>query len=748
MASFHNISTAHFTRIPSWVSLDPKTSTSPSPSPPSVYFGKPENLHVISLAQQGKLDQAHRFLQEMDAAGVLVAPKTYENLLQECGAMKSLRDGKLIHDRIQNHFDDPPVFVLNSIVRMYCECGSFLDAEKLFDKMLDKSPGSWAVMISSYADHGFVDKALLCFLKMQELCENVGPSIYTSLLSALSRSSYLGLGQQLHCLVIKSGFARNVSMETALCNMYIKFGCLESAKWAFEHMVERNVVAWTGLMVGYTQAGRQDDAMSLFCRMMSEGIKLDEFVFSIALKACAGLRELEAGQQVHCLLIKLGLGTVVSVGTPLVDFYVKCGTLDSAKQAFDLISDPNDVSWSAIICGYVQTGAFEKCFDIFNSLRRKDSSLNEFIYTSIFQACSALADLNLGTQAHADAIKRNLVSNLHGESAMITMYAKCGQLDCAFRVFDSITEADTVAWTSVIASCAYHGHASKALSFFKKMQASGVRPNGVTFIAILTACSHCGLVKEAKQYLETMSSEYGVEPTVDHYDCMVDAYARAGQLNEALNLIFAMPFEPDTMSWKSLLGGCSIHRNLELGKVAAEKLLQLDPNDTAAYILMFNLHTSCGKLDEAANIRRIMSERGLKKEIGCSWISVKGQVHRFIVGDKHHPQTEEIYSKLQELNFCNSMAEEGVFTDERLSHNLGERKQQLLEHSERLAIAYGLIATPNLAAIIIYKNLRACRDCHDFAKHVSLVTGREIFVRDANRFHHFRRGSCSCGDYW
>nr|XP_027086126.1 pentatricopeptide repeat-containing protein At5g13270, chloroplastic-like [Coffea arabica] len=718
------ISATNCYQIPSWVSLKPSVDPlqhqySPAQIQPA-NAGKLENIHLIWLSKQGKLNEAHQFLKEMDSAGVSVAPKTYQHLLRTCAKLKSLRDGKLFHNRTQRNFDNPPGFLQNSVIEMYFECGSIWDAQKLFDELPEKSPGSWETVISAYAGKGWIGKALEMFSRMMGAGINAGPSIYISLFRALSD---LELGKQIHCLVVKSGFDENVSMNTAFCNMYVKCGCLESAQWAFDKMVEKNVVTWTGLMVGFTQAERQRDALRLFDMMLRDGIELDEFVFSIILKACAGLADVGMGQQVHGLVVKLGLESEVSVGTPLVDFYVKCANLGCAVQTFEKISEPNDVTWSAMIAGYSQGGEFGKCFRVFRSLRSQAGALNEYIYTSIFQACAALADLNLGTQAHGDAIKRGLISYLHGESTIISMYAKCGQLDCAFRVFDSISDPDTVAWTSMIAACAYH--------------------------AILTACSHCGLVEDAKRYMESMSSEYGVDPTIDHYDCIIDILARAGQLSEALALIEAMPFEPDAMSWKSLLGGCSIYLNFELGKVAAEKLLQLDPHDTAAYILMFNLHASRGKWDEAAFVRRMMAERDLKKEVSCSWITIRGKVHRFIVGDRHHPQTEEIYQKLRELKFSCGSYEDSVFTtEEAASNNLVERKEQLLDHSERLAIAFGLISTPNNASILVFKNIRACRDCHDFAKHVSLVTGREIIVRDASRFHHFRCGECSCRDYW
>ncbi|CAK9144398.1 unnamed protein product [Ilex paraguariensis] len=742
---FSAIKTANYTQIPTWVSL---RSNSSSLKNPQLQQGRLENVHLVSLSKQGKLKEAHRFLEEMDEAGVSVSPRSYESLLETSGKLRSLSYGKLIHDRLRTTVENPPGFLESRVLQMYCDCGSFWDARKLFDEMRVISMASWVIIISAFAREGLLKDALKLFSQMQNMGIEASPSIYISLLSSLLDSSYLELGKQLHCHVIKSGFYDNVSMDTAITNMYVKCGCLDIAELAFNRMNEKNAVTWTGLMVGYTKAEKQEHAIKLFCSMVKEGVELDEFVFSITLKACAGLKDLEMGRQVHGYIMKLGLEYEVTVGTPLVDFYVKCRSMESACRAFERISEPNDVSWSAIISGYSQIGEFDDCIKIFNSLRSKGVVLNDFIYTSIFQACSVLADLNLGSQAHGDAIKRGLVSYLYGESALITMYAKCGRLDYAYKVFESIDEPDTVAWTAIIAGCACHGTASEALSLFRQMRACGVRPNTVTFIALFTACSHSGLITEAKQYLESMSSEYGVHPIIDHYDCMVDTYSRAGQLEEALELIRTMPFKPDAMSWKSLLGGCLIHRDFKIGEIAAERLLELDPEDTAAYVLMFNLHASSGHWEEAARYRRMMAERDLRKEVSCSWVSINGKVHRFIVGDRHHPQTEEIYSKLQEFKFTRTSNENSFLTEDDASLGLLERKEQLLDHSEKLAIAFGLISTPNNAPIVVFKNLRACKDCHDFAKYVSKVTGRQVVVRDSNRFHHFKSGECSCGDYW
>lgn len=754
----HNSNNADMTMmIPSWASL--KTTTNNTSCSTQLHDnnkrgGDVENMYLVSLSKQRKLNEAHLFLSEMDQAGLLVTYRSYLSLFESCAASKSSRYAKLFQAHLKSNIgiDDNsniPGFVLDCILRMFCDCGSVSYARNVFDEMPEKSSDSWDIIISAYAQHGDFRNALLLFSDMQLSGLYLHPQIYFSLFKWMSKPSYLQLGKQLHSHVIRSGYDNNDSMSTAIANMYAKCGYFEGAELLSDRMSQKNVVAMTGLMVAYVQSGNNYDAFRLFATMVGAGVQLDDFVFSITLKACAQLEDMEMGQQIHACIVKLGLERQVSVGTPLVDFYAKCANMDSARKAFQRIIEPNDVSWHALISGYCQIGEFGECIRTFTSLRRSNAVLlNSFMYTSILQCCSAVADFSLGTQAHGDAIKRGLVSYLHGESVMVTMYAKCGRLDYAYQVFESIDEPDVVAWTAIIAGCAYHGHASEALRFFRRMQACGIGPNAVTFVAVLTACSHSGLVREAEQYLKAMSSTYGVEPTVDHYDCMIDIYARAGLLDKAYELIKSMPFQPDAMSWKSLLGGCSVHRNFELGKIAAEELLRLDPEDIAAYVLMFNLYVSDGKWNEAADVRRMMAERDLRKEVGCSWITIKGQLHRFIVGDRYHPQTEAIYSKLNELKFPRRINEHVILGEDDVGSNLPERKQQLLDHSERLAIAYGLISAPTDTAIVIFKNLRACKDCHDFAKHVSGITGREIVVRDSSRFHHFKSGECSCGDYW
>ncbi|CAJ1926332.1 unnamed protein product [Sphenostylis stenocarpa] len=740
----NNVRHANFAQIPSWVSLKSSHSSLKTNQNKN---GQVENLHLISLTKQGKVREVHEFIERMDREGISINPQSYESLFKMCGTLRALSDGKLLHNRLKRMSNNNN-FVDNCILQMYCDCKSFTTAEKFFDEMVDRDLFSWATIICAYTKEGHIDDAVRLLLRMLDLGIIPNSSIFSTLIMSFADPSMLDIAKQLHSQLIRIGFAADISIETLISNMYVKCGWLDGAEVALNKMTRKNAVACTGLMVGYTQAARHSDALLLFAKMINEGVELDEFVFSIVLKACAALGDLFTGRQIHSYCIKLGLESEVSVGTPLVDFYVKCTRFEAARRAFESIFEPNDFSWSALIAGYCQSGRFDMALEVFKTIRSKGVLLNSFIYTNIFQACSAVSDLISGSQIHADAIKKGLVAYLSGESAMITMYSKCGKVDNAHQAFSTIVKPDTVAWTAIICAHAYHGKASEALTLFKEMQRSGVRPNEVTFIGLLNACSHSGLVKEGKQFLDSMSDKYGVNPTIDHYNCMIDIYSRAGLLQEAHEMIRSLPFEPDVTSWKCLLGGSWSHQNLEIGMIAAENIFRLDPLDSATYVIMFNLCALAGKWDEAAQFRKMMAERNLRKEVSCSWIIVKGEVHRFVVGDRHHPQTEQIYSKLKELNLSFKRGEDCLLNDEDAVFDFTERKEQLLDHSERLAIAYGLICTTAETPILVFKNTRSCKDCHDFAKRVSIVTGRELVVRDAKRFHHISSGECSCSDYW
>ncbi|KAG9446206.1 hypothetical protein H6P81_012334 [Aristolochia fimbriata] len=706
--SYSALKSASFNKLPAGVSLSSYSSTKQSETIPT---GVIENVQLVSLCKQGKLRDAHEFLNVMDANGIVVDGRSYECLFETCRNMNALSFGRLVHLRLRkdagghDHTRSLSPSLRKCLIEMYLHCGCIEDARKVFDEMPEKDLPFWKKIISAYAQSGFLADALELFLEMHNKGIEPTSDIYLSLLGLLSTSSGLGLGQQIHSHLYRSGLLPNAYIESSLFHMYTRCGCLDNSVLIFERMKEKNVVHWTDLMVGFTQEQKYKEALALFQKIILQGADLDQFVFSIALKACSKSGNLDFGKQIHAYVAKLAMGSEVSVGTPLVDFYVKCGHLKEASLAFDRISNPNDVSWSSIITGFAQTGKFEESLKLFKNLRREGSNLNSFIYTSMFQACSGLADLSMGSHLHCDAIKRGLIARPHGESALVTMYSRCGCLDDAHQAFELIEEPDTVAWTAMIAGVAYHGHAYKALDLFDKMLSKGVRPNSITFVAIFTACSHAGLVTEAMRYFSSMGKDYNVQPSIDHYNCMLDIYCRAGQLEEAFEFVQGMEFEPVGLTWKILLSGCRAHGNVKLGKIAGDNLLKMSPEDTAGYVLYFNLYASAGRWEDAAYIRKLMNENSVRKELSCSWITIKGKVHRFIVGDRHHPLTVKIYAKLKELkeSFANLKS---TLPINDISNDFEERNEQLHDHSERVAISFGLISAPPSVPIAVFKNLR------------------------------------------
>ncbi|XP_074556166.1 pentatricopeptide repeat-containing protein At5g13270, chloroplastic isoform X2 [Curcuma longa] len=713
-----------FIKIPSWVSLHSSPSNSSS-MPAQHQNGRLESVHLLSLTNQGRFNEAREFLGFMDSSGISIKRHVYQSLFTACGTWKSINDGRFFHNHMMKKIGSKNLntSIADCLLKMYVRCLGFDDAYRVFHKMSNKMLSSWNIMISGFVHNGHLQEALDLFLKMKDEGFDPDMKIFACLLHGCTTDLNVDLGKQIHSYMVKIGFSNDISIDTELVNMYAKCGYLDSSVLVLDHMVERNATSWTSLMVGYTQAGRQFEALILFKHMMLENTELDPFVFSIVLKACSELGNWKAGRQIHSCIIKLGMASDVSAGTPIVDFYVNNGNILEAQNAFDRISQPNEVAWSAIIAGYSQLGRHEECFRMFKFLRSRNITLNSFIYSSLFQASSALTDSSSGSQLHADAIKRCLISNLVGDSALVTMYARCGDMQYARKAFELIAEPDTVAWTAIITGCSYHGQASQALDFFDMMISSNVKPNAITFIGILNAFSHTGLVSLAREHLDSMYVGYGVEATVDHYNCMVDVYCRAGHLEAAYELISSGSFKPDSMSWKILLSGCTTYHNTDLGKIA-------------------------GRWEEAAFVRKLMNERGIRKEVSCSWINVRGTIHRFIVGDKHHPLTKHIYVKLHELERLVMLSKSQVPINEDVSIIRKQRMEQLLDHSERLAIAFGLMSLPTCCPITVFKNLRVCNDCHSFTKMVSKVTGREIIVRDSNRFHHFRGGRCSCDDFW
>eukprot|EP01018_Ginkgo_biloba_P028364 Gb_34248 [translate_table: standard] len=603
---------------------------------------------------------------------------------------------------------------------------------------------------------------------------------YDRLLQQCIDMKSLAEGKRLHIHIMKTGFMPGVFLSNRIVDMYAKCGSMENARQVFEKMPMRSVsswntmisgyakcgsvenarqlfdkmperdgISWNSMIAGYARHGKGWEAMKLFREMRRTCMRMDKFTFGSVLSACASLLTLELGEQIHAHVIKTEFESNVVVGSALLDTYAKSGCTEYARQMFDKMPERNLVSWTTMIAGYSQNGHSEEALNLFCQMPVAEVRPNEFTFASVLSSCASLAALEHGKQVHVNVIRNGFESNVFVGSALVDMYAKCGSIESARQVFDEMPTRDIVLWNVMIVGYAQNGSGKLALELFEQMLLEGVKPDHITFIGVLSACSHAGLVDEGHDYFDSMTRDHCITPGADHYACMIALLGRAGRLDLAEEFINNMPFEPDAIVWGAMLGACRIHGDVELGKRAAECLLELDPQNAGTHVLLSNIYAAAAKWDEVAKVRKLMKERGVKKKPGCSWIEVKSRVHAFIAEDRSHPQTEEIYATLESL--AARMKDEGYIPNTNfVLHDVEEEQKEhiLSYHSEKLAVSFGIISTPPGTTIRIVKNLRVCGDCHTVIKFMSKIVEREIIARDANRFHYFKNGQCSCGDYW
>jgi pentatricopeptide repeat protein len=674
---------------------------------------------------------------------------SYVSILLECISMRYPLWGKQVHAHSLKSVINPEVVMLNNLVNMYTKCGLLENARQVFDEMLERNIVSWTILIMAYAQDGVGEEALKLFGQMQREGIKMDQLIFSSVLKACTDIGDLQSGKQIFALIIKIGFGLNVSVGNALVTLHAKCGSIEDACKVFDGMPDRNIVSWTAMLSGYAQNGLEEEAVSLFSEMLLASVKPNHFTFATVLQACAGKGCVEQAKKVHAHTIVTGFESHVTVGNALVSVYAKCGCIEDACKVFNEIPERNIVSWNSMIGGYTQHGDGENAFRLFCQMQQEGTKPDEFTLASVLSVCATLAVLEQGKFVHAYIIKSGFERNVAVVNALLTMYAKCGSIADAHRVFEKISERNVVSWTAMIAGYSQHGNGKKALEIFRKMQSVGVKPNYITFVAVLSACSNEGLVGESWHFFHCMTRDYGIKPGVEHYACMVDLLGRAGLLHEAEDFIKRMPVEPSALVWRNLLGACRIHGNVEMGKYTAARILEQEPYDVATYVMLSNIYAAAGRWDEVAEVRKLMKDRGVRKDLGQSWVEIKNKMHMFASRDRLHPQSEEIYAKLEELT--EQIKKEGYVPNTHcVLHDVKEEHKEpiLFHHSERLAIAFGLINTSAETPIRIVKNLRACDDCHTAIKFISQSVGREVVMRDANRFHHFKNGKCSCGDYW
>ncbi|GFP86529.1 pentatricopeptide repeat-containing protein at4g14820 [Phtheirospermum japonicum] len=603
---------------------------------------------------------------------------------------------------------------------------------------------------------------------------------FPPLLKAASKSVALSEGKMIHGLSEKLGYVADPYVETALVGMYAACGLISDARLLFDKMSHRDVVTWTIMIDGYCRSRLFDNVLALLEEMKSSNTKPDGRIFTTILSACSRVGNFDIGKLVHAFISenniaidshlqsallnmyarsgsidvaeglydKLNTKNVVN-STTMICGYSKSGNLKAARSLFDEMVDKDIVCWSAMISGFADSDNPQEALKIFQDMQQDGIKPDQVTMLSVISACARLGALDQAKKIHLFVDEKGLGKALPINNALIDMYAKCGCLKEAKRVFDRMNRKNVISWTSMVSAFATHGDVDNALEYFQLMKSENVEPNWVTFVGVLYACSHAGLVEEGKRAFDSLVSDYGITPRLEHYGCMVDLYGRANYLKDALEIVKNMPMAPNVVIWGSLMAACRIHGDFELGEFAAEHLLELDPDHDGAHVFLSNVYAKERRWGNVGEIRRHMKRKGISKERGCSMIEVDGEIHEFLSADKNHKRTDEIYAKLDEV--VDELEKVGYSPNTSVVLvDLDEegKREAVLRHSEKLALCCGLISGEKKSCVRIIKNLRICEDCHNFMKLASKVFDSEIVIRDRTRFHHCRDGVCSCKDYW
>lgn len=504
------------------------------------------------------------------------------------------------------------------------------------------------------------------------------------------------------------------------------------------------------MAIGYSRNGRSKDALSLYTDMLGFNVRPGDFAFSAALKACAELGEFLVGRGVHAQVVKCEGESDQAVYNALLRLYLECGCFEDVVRVFDEMPERNIVSWNALVSGFAGRGQLLEAFDAFRRMQREGVGFNLVSLTAVLPVCGRMNGLCSGKEIHGQMVKSVTRPDMFVLNSLMDMYAKCGVVDYARRIFDGMERRDLTSWNTVLNGYAMARRMDEGLELFDKMIDLGFSPDGITFIALLSGCSHTGLTAEGQKLFHRMHTEFGISPSAEHYACLVDMFGRAGRLKEALIVVKKMGKKPSGSIWGSLLNSCCLYGNVPLAEAVAKVLFEIEPKYPVNYVMLSNIYANAGMWEDVKMVREMMEKRGIKKEVGCSWIEIKNRLHTFVAGGGIEIRNSEKYQKLWS-ELMEAMKGVGYEPDTRVVlHDVSEeiKKGWVCGHSERLAAMFGLIHTRSGVPLRITNNLRVCTDCHSWMKALSQVTRRMIVLRDTKHFHHFEKGSCSCKDYW
>ncbi|CAO2188127.1 unnamed protein product [Urochloa humidicola] len=709
------------------------------------------NAMISMYSHEGACSKCFKLLSDMRYGGVRPDVTTLCGLVSVCASLEHVALGSGIHSLCHRSGLHSSILVGNALVNMYSAAGKLDEAESLFWNMSRRDVISWNTMISSYVQNDSCVEALQTLgqlLRTDEVPTN--HMTFSSALGACSSPEALIVGRTLHAMVLQWNLQNNLLIGNSLLTMYSKCNSVEDAERVFQLMPCCDVVSCNVLIGGYSTLEDAANAVCVFSWMRSIGIKPNYITMINLQGSCKSPDDLlHYGMPLHAYITQAGLSSDEYITNSLITMYATCGDLDSSTDIFCRINNKNAISWNAIIAANVRHGRGEKALKLFMDSRHAGNKLDRFCLAECLSSSASLASLEEGMQLHSLSVKCGLDHDSHVVNAAMDMYGKCGKMDDMLKMLPDPASRPTQCWNTLISGYARYGYFKEAEDTFKHMVSVGQKPDYVTFVALLSACSHAGLVDKGIDYYNSMASTYGVSPGIKHCVCIVDLLGRLGRFAEAEKFIEEMPVLPNDLIWRSLLSSSRTYKNLDIGRKAAKNLLELDPFDDSAYVLLSNLYATNARWVDVDKLRSHMKAIKLNKRPACSWLKLKGEVSTFGIGDRSHIHAEKIYTKLDEMLLMLREVGYVVDTSSALHDTDEEQKEQnLWNHSEKLALAYGLIAVPEGSTVRIFKNLRVCADCHLVFKLVSMVYHREIVLRDPYRFHQFKGGSCSCSDFW
>ncbi|KAL4578725.1 hypothetical protein LXL04_014855 [Taraxacum kok-saghyz] len=740
---------------------------------------------VSCFAKSNREIEAVTLFSEMRRFGIQPNEYSFVAILTACARVLDLELGSQAHCLATKMGFLEDTYVSNTLMGLYSKCGCLDYVRQVFDEMLHRDISSWNTVISALVKESMYEEALELFRDLLQTDKlTIDHFTLSTLLTACTEHATIMEGRELHAQALKLGLENNLSVTNALIGFYTKSrrikdtivlfdrspvkdvitwtqmitaymnsGLPETAQQVFDKMPEKNCISYNTLLAGYCQNGVGSKALSIFCNMINQRLELDDFTLTSIINASGLHADKNTSEQIHAFVLKSGSKSNNHIESALIDMCTKCGRMTDAEKLFQIhtqssTKDTSSIIPTSMICGYARNGHPYEAISLFFKSQSENTIINdEIVSSTVLGVCATLGFSKIGEQIHSSVIKSSLIHDTGVGNALIGMYSKCDNMTAAIKVFNLMKTHDIVSYNSLIAGYIFHRKGDNALQIWKEMKSKNIKPNSITTLLIISAYTHTtsNNVNSCYTFFNSMKQNHNIEPDSTHYASLVRVFGQWGLVKEAEEIITKMPFEPNSVIWRALLNSSKTHMNTIIENRASNAILGKKPIDASSYILLSNLYSSLGRWNCSETIREEMREKGIKKRPGKSWIFHENKVHEFYARDKSHPRFKDIYSGLDILIIeCLKI---GYVPDTRfVLHEVeeGQKRDFLYYHSAKLAVTYGILMTGRGTPVRVMKNILLCGDCHSFFKYVSVVTKREIHVRDASGFHCFVGGECTC----